>query len=279
MHPRVGGVGADELEAERADAEPAGAADGVELRAGHPQRRVRLLQGLRHHVAQREMEVAAVVFAAAVLEHLQHRRDRVLPHVALVADGAAERLELGDAGALAHAELDAAVAQEIERGDALGDARRMAGGELDDAVAEPDAPGALAGGTEEHLGRGRVGIFLEEMMLDNPGVVVAVGVGEFELGERVLIELEFAVRPPRPRQLQLVEDSEFHIVRAPSLLIPTSIGPRRSDSNYPTPREIWAAAWRGTPRRLRGNPPSCAGDYSNGPRVQSRSRGRNPRYR
>ena len=119
--------------------------------------------------------------------------------------------QLGDRGALAHAELDAAVAEQIEHRDALGDAGGMIGGELEDAVAEPDVLGALAGGGEKRFRRRRVRIFLEEMMLHHPGVVVAAAVGEFELGQRVLIELQFAAGLPRPRQLQLVEDAEFHL--------------------------------------------------------------------
>ena len=47
-------------------------------------------------------------------------------------------------------------------------------------------------------------------MLDLPGVVVAKPVGQLHLVERILIELAFIVRPPGPRQLQLVEDAEFH---------------------------------------------------------------------
>ena len=77
-------------------------------------------------------------------------------------------------------------------------------------MAEPDVLGALAGGAEEDLGRGGVGVFLEEMVLDLPGVVVAEPVGQLDLVERVLIELPLVVRPPRARQLQLVEDAEFH---------------------------------------------------------------------
>nr|WP_247389658.1 MULTISPECIES: hypothetical protein [unclassified Bradyrhizobium] len=46
-------------------------------------------------------------------------------------------------------------------------ARRMVGGELENAVAEPDVFRALAGGGEEGFRRGRVRIFLEEMMLDD----------------------------------------------------------------------------------------------------------------
>ena len=79
-------------------------------------------------------------------------------------------------------------------------------------MAEADVLGALAGGGQEHL-RGRaVAVFLEEVVLDLPGVVVAELVGELDLVERLLEQHVLGVVVPRPRQLQLVEDSEFHDV-------------------------------------------------------------------
>src|SRR3954454_24926080 len=86
----------------------------------------------------------------------------------------------------------------------------MVGGELDDAVTEADVLGALAGGTEEHLGRGAVRGLLEEVVLDLPGVVEPEPVGELDLVEAVLEQLVLGVVGPRPRQLVLVEDPEFH---------------------------------------------------------------------
>ena len=206
------GVGADELEAERAKSVLAGALDGRKLRARHPQRRMRLLHRLGHHVAQRHVEILAVMFAAAVPEHREDGADGLLEHFLLGFHVAAERRQLGDRGALAHPEFDPAVAEEIEHRDALGDARRMIGGELENAVAEPDVFGALGGGGEKGFRRGRVRIFLEEMMLDHPGMVVAEPVGGLQLRQRILIEPEFVARHPGARQLQLVKDAEFHDV-------------------------------------------------------------------
>src|SRR5713101_7962010 len=48
------------------------------------------------------------------------------------------------------------------------------------------------------------------MMLDLPGEIVAEPVRQFELVERVVIERELAIRPPGPRQLQLVKNTKFH---------------------------------------------------------------------
>ena len=64
-----------------------------------------------------------------------------------------------------------------------------------DAVAEPDVPGPLAGRAEEDFRRGRVRVFLEEVVLDLPRVVVAEPVGQLHLGQRVLVKLPLVVRP------------------------------------------------------------------------------------
>jgi hypothetical protein len=80
----------------------------------------------------------------------------------------------------------------------------MVGGELDDAVAEADAPGALAGRAQEDLGRRGMGILLQEVVLDLPGVVVAEPVGQLDLGQRVLEQLVLAALRPG-RGLMLVE--------------------------------------------------------------------------
>ena len=218
------GIRADELEAERAKAVLAGALDGRQLRARHPQRRMRLLHRLRHDVAQGNVEILAVMLAAAFLEHREDRLHGLLEHFALGFHVAAERRQLGDRGALAHAEFAAAVAEQIEHRDALGDARGMVGGELEDAVAEPDVLGALAGGGEKGFRRRRMRVFLEEMMLHHPGMVVAEPVGGLELRQRVLVELELVAGLPRPRQLQLIEDAELHDVSpATGLLLLRSV--------------------------------------------------------
>src|SRR5271157_265263 len=82
--------------------------------------------------------------------------------------------------------------------------------ELDDPVREADLLRALARRGEKYLGSRRMGVFLEEVMLDFPGEVVAQAVRQFDLCEGVVEELVFALLPPRPRQLMLVEDAELH---------------------------------------------------------------------
>ena len=85
------------------------------------------------------------------------------------------------------------------------------GRDLDDAVAEADVLGALAGGRQEHLGGGGVGVLLEEVVLDLPDVVEAQPVRELDLLESVVHEAVLgALVLPGSRILVLVEDSEAH---------------------------------------------------------------------
>jgi hypothetical protein len=48
------------------------------------------------------------------------------------------------------------------------------------------------------------------MVLDFPGVVDAEFIGEFDLIERLLKQPVLVAIVPRPRQLMLVENAEFH---------------------------------------------------------------------
>ena len=205
----------DEGKGQRADAAARRHLDGLAVGAGDPQRRMRLLQRFRHHVAAGHFEELAL--EAGIGVHHQHvgaLLDALLPHPPLLdrVEADIEAAELHQGGALAGAEFDAAVGDEIERGDALGDARRVIvfRRHQADAVAEADVLGALRAGGEEYLRRGGVRIFLEEMMLDFPGVVDAELVGEFDLLERLLEQPMLVALVPRPRQLMLVENAELH---------------------------------------------------------------------
>ena len=81
---------------------------------------------------------------------------------------------------------------------------------LHDPVTEADALGALRHGREEHLGRARVAVLLEEVVFDLPHVVDAELVRELALFERIADQPSFGVLVPWPRQLVLVEDPELH---------------------------------------------------------------------
>ena len=87
---------------------------------------------------------------------------------------------------------------------------------------------ALRRGREEHLGRARVRVLLEEVVLDLPRVVDADRVGVLDLLERVLDQLVLGIRLPGPRQLVLVEDAELHATCSdPSAWNPSRMAARR----------------------------------------------------
>src|SRR5262249_39450976 len=79
-----------------------------------------------------------------------------------------------------------------------------------DTVPEANVLRALRAGGEEHLRCRGMGVLLEEMVLDLPGEVDAEPVGELDLVERLLEEPEFVAVMPRPGELVLVKDAEFH---------------------------------------------------------------------
>jgi hypothetical protein len=185
------GVGADELEAERAKTVAAGALDGRQLRAGHPQRRMRLLHRLRHDVAQGDVE------------YLPWCSDPASLNIGKIAATASSNTSFlvtmsrpnGSSSVMEALSPMPNSQRPLESRSSTATATRgMVGGELENAVAEPDVLRALARRGQERFRRGRVRIFLEEVMLDDPGMVVAKLVGEFHLRECVLVELELVAR-------------------------------------------------------------------------------------
>src|SRR6185295_17712482 len=101
----------DELKAERPHSPAPRAADGLDVRAGHPERRMGLLIRLRDHVACWEVEELAVELDGLLREARHQGPHRLLPHVALVAHAPAKWMELHWPLPLAETELDAAATQ------------------------------------------------------------------------------------------------------------------------------------------------------------------------
>ena len=160
-------------------------------------------------------------------EAAQRDAQALLPHRALLRRVDLEPAELRLRRRLARAEVGAPARHEVEHRDPLGDARGMVERRrrLHDAVTEPDALRALRHRGEEHLGRARVAVLLEEVVLHLPHVVDAELVGELALLERVLDQRDFGVVTPRPRQLVLVEDPDLHartvpLTRSASVTVP-----------------------------------------------------------
>ena len=73
------------------------------------------------------------------------------------------------------------------------------------------------GAAARNFRRGGVGVLLEEVMLDLPGVVDAEPVAQLDLVEGVLEQLGLAALVPGPRELVLIEDAEAHVSPSGSL--------------------------------------------------------------
>jgi hypothetical protein len=109
---------------------------------------------------------------ALALEQAADDADRVVLAVALGHRVDAERVGVGRERARPRAEDGAAARHVVELHHALGHVVRMVIGQGDHAGAELDALGALAGGGQEHLGRGDH-LPARRMMLTAPEFVVA----------------------------------------------------------------------------------------------------------
>ena len=169
-----------------------------------------LLYQFRQDVAEPNLEMGTVILESTVLKHRHNRSNRVFPYFALLWNGVIEGSEFREATAFTQAKLNPAVADQIESSHAFGDAGWMIGGQLNDAVTETDILGALASSTQKHFRCRAVGIFLEKMMLNHPGVVDAQSIRQFYLIEGVLEQLLFRTHFPGAGQLQLIENAEFH---------------------------------------------------------------------
>ena len=109
-----------------------------------------------------------------------------------------ERADLGPGRGAAGAELEATVGNQIECSRALRDAGRMVHLRKRDGDALPDVDSFGAGrrSGQKNLGRRRVRVLLEKMMLDFPNLVEAELVGEFDLLEGLMIGAQFRVAAP-----------------------------------------------------------------------------------
>ena len=201
-------------EGHRAQSQPRRHHDSLLARAGHPHRRMRLLDRLGNDVARRHLEVLAVVAAERLFDHHAANRDqRLAPHRALFRARDVERVQFGKGRRLAGAELGAPVAQQVEHPDPLRHPRRMVivGRQQRDSRPQAHPLGALAGRGQKTLARRGVRVFLQEMMLDLPQVVDPDPVGEFDLLQRLLNEFMFASPAATG-----AEAAEFPVVRISS---------------------------------------------------------------
>ena len=213
VDPLLGFAGIDEGKGQRPDAQPRRQLDGLAVGASDPERRMRPLHRLGHDVAAGHLEILALEAGIGIhRHHIGALLDCFGPLAAFLLERHAIAAEFEQGRRLAGAPLDPAVGHQIERRDPFGDARRMVvvRRHQRDAVAEADVLGPLRAGGEEHFRRRGMRILLQEVVLDLPGIVDAELVGEFDLVECVLEQLELVAVVPRPRQLMLVEDAETH---------------------------------------------------------------------
>ena len=70
--------------------------------------------------------------------------------------------------------------------------------------------GALRSGGKEQLGRARVRVLLEKVVLHQPRVVEAEAVGQLDLLERLAEHSLLVIVGPRARHLVLEEQAELH---------------------------------------------------------------------
>jgi hypothetical protein len=77
-------------------------------------------------------------------------------------------------------------------------------------VTQSDVFRALRGGGEEYFRLRRMRVFLQEVMLHFPGVMIAELVGQFDLRQSVLIQITFGELLPRARTLQFIENAKLH---------------------------------------------------------------------
>jgi hypothetical protein len=180
---------------------------------------VRLLHRLGDDVAFRHAEVKALVPGIGRQgHHAQALARRFFPGLLLVLAPGAEAFDLGQGRALARAELDAAVGDQVQRGNALGDARGVVvlRRHMDDAVAEADTLRALRDRRQKDLRGGRGAVFLQEMVLGLPDVIEAELIRELGLLQRLLPHAQLVALVPllpleRPGNVELELHAELHV--------------------------------------------------------------------
>src|SRR5580704_15396776 len=173
---------------------------------------MRLLDRLRDHAPGRNLHQLAVIFkdffGPRFYDNFGGLQD--LFASALVID--AEAVEFLDGRGSAQAKFNPAVADDIEHGSLFRHLNRMV--ELKrqqaDAVSDANIFRTLADGAKEHFGRRTMRIFLQKVMLDLPHEIEAEPIAEFDLLQRLPVDIVFTAVVPRPGHLHFKMQTEFH---------------------------------------------------------------------
>src|SRR5258707_7066514 len=172
---------------------------------------MRALDRARHHVARRQVEVLALVAREMlVLEHAEDGFHRLPADIASNSGIEAQSLYHIGRGAAPGAELAAAVAEHVERGDALGDVEGIVAGHEHDGISQADPARALAERGQDHVRRRAVADLGIEMLLGDPEMVEAHLLGGDRLVEGMPERVALRGLDPRSRYLEMRHQSEFH---------------------------------------------------------------------
>jgi hypothetical protein len=201
-----------EGERQRAEPVPGGRLDGLAVGAGQPHGRMRLLQGLRDHVATGHREAFPFVAGVRLQHHhvgdllrgLERQRLLLLRRIPKPCSSSrvapspmpnsTRPLEIRSSMA-----TDSAVRADGCSGESPGGCRSRGG-----------CPGCRRPAPRGTRRTPSNGILLQEVVLHRPRVVNSQPVGEAHLFQRLMDQPMLRAVAPGFRQLQLVEDSETH---------------------------------------------------------------------
>src|SRR5262245_6062119 len=177
-----------------------------------PDRGMRFLQRLDFHRHAAEGKSPALEVEHLVGQSLEHKVDRLRVNLLRVLWIDAVVFELDGRGAAPEAELEAPAAQLVEHADFLDQPQRVVERHRPDQRTEPKSCRALRHGGKEHARRGRHAerrrVVLGEMISVEPRAIV--GLCDFQA---ILV----IVRERAAMTIEVIEDTEFHFLSAPSL--------------------------------------------------------------
>ena len=212
-HRRRQLLGRHRGESENAQPRAGRAGEGRLARRRDPQRRMRLLDGLRHELPLGNLVVPALVSREGVVdEEGADHPEGLVPDLSRLLDRDAECLGVVPGGAPAGAQVQTSVREDVERGRALGHPDRVVTGQHDHTVPQPDPGGAGRQRGQEHLRRRAVGDLLVEVVFGRPVVVEPDLLGQHGLGERVPVDpmVDVLALEPGLGRLHLRDEAELH---------------------------------------------------------------------